>query len=161
MVKHRRTRRHRQRGGWWNPFSSEPEDPNAPKTSMLGSVGSYFSSATEKANTGLGSIGSSISDSASSWTSSLNPWSSSTTTTTNTSASVPETSSSTYSSPQTTQTQIAGRRRRKSRRKMRGGKGGLGLTYYATDVSNIKMADPTYWIKGGSRRRRTRRHRKH
>ncbi len=46
---------------------------------------------------------------------------------------------------------------------MRGGKGGLGLTYYATDVSNsgLQVADPTYWIKGGSRRRKSRKHRKH
>ena len=52
---------------------------------------------------------------------------------------------------------------------MKGGKGGLGLTYYATDVSNsgLKVAEPTYWIKGGSRRRniktrrKSRKHRKH
>jgi hypothetical protein len=48
--------------------------------------------------------------------------------------------------------------RRSRRRKMRGGKGDLGLTYYATPVSGIKVVEPT---KGGSRRRRhTRRHKK-
>ena len=57
---------------------------------------------------------------------------------------------------------------RKKRRKytLKGGKG-LGLTYYATPVANIKVASPTYWqvyangtnqynIKGGSRRKRKR-----
>ena len=132
MVK-RKTRKHRQRGGFSSGYPEEESE------SMLNSIGSYFSSATEKANNGLGSIGSSISDSASSWTSSLNPWSS--------------------SEP----VQTAGRRRSRSkRRKMRGGKGGLGLAYYATEVSGIKMAEPNYWIKGGSRkhRRKTRRCRK-
>lgn len=42
------------------------------------------------------------------------------------------------------------------RKKMRGGKGGLGLVYYATPVSGIKVAEPAYWIKGGSRKRRHR-----
>ena len=70
-----------------------------------------------------------------------------------------------YTSPPYNQGQVVGggRRRRKSRKlhrsKLRGGKGGLDLTYYATDVSGMKVADPTYWIKGGSRRHRTR-HRK-
>ena len=47
---------------------------------------------------------------------------------------------------------------------MKGGKGGLGLTYYATPVSGLNVADPTSWqyyangtnqytLKGGSKRR--------
>jgi hypothetical protein len=47
---------------------------------------------------------------------------------------------------------------------MKGGKGGLGLTYYATPVSGLNVADPTSWqyyangtnqysVKGGSKRR--------
>jgi hypothetical protein len=50
---------------------------------------------------------------------------------------------------------------------MHGGKGDLGLTYYASPVQGANVAEPTYWIKGGSRRRksrkarRTRRHRRH
>jgi len=52
--------------------------------------------------------------------------------------------------------------RRSRRRKMRGGKGDLGLMYYATPVSGIQVVEPTYWIKGGSRKRRhTRRHKKY
>ena len=63
-----------------------------------------------------------------------------------------------YTSPPYNPEQVVGggRRGRKSKklrgRKLHGGKGGLGLTYYATDVSGMKVADPTYWIKGGSRR---------
>ena len=55
----------------------------------------------------------------------------------------------------------------RKRRHMRGGKGGLGLGYYASPVQGANVAEPTYWIKGGSRRRksrkarRTRRHRRH
>jgi hypothetical protein len=64
---------------------------------------------------------------------------------------------------------MGGKKRRRSRT-MKGGKGGLGLTYYASPVSGIKVAQPTTWInystKGGSRRRRTnkrktRRHKKY
>jgi hypothetical protein len=59
---------------------------------------------------------------------------------------------------------VSGGRRR---RHMRGGKGGLGLTYYASPVEGSNVAEPTYWIRGGTRRRksrksrRTRRHRRH
>jgi hypothetical protein len=66
---------------------------------------------------------------------------------------------------------IGGKRRKytlKGRKHMKGGKGGLGLTYYATPVSNMKVAEPTYWevyangtnqynIKGGSKKRKTKR----
>ena len=48
---------------------------------------------------------------------------------------------------------------------MKGGKDGLGLTYYASQVSGIKVAQPTSWqyyangtnqysVKGGSKKRR-------
>ena len=80
---------------------------------------------------------------------------------------------------------IGGRRKRRGRtmkggRIMKGGKGGLGLTYYATPVSGLNVAKPTYWIgpntnqyiKGGSKKRhrkgcksrksrKSRKHRKH
>jgi hypothetical protein len=46
---------------------------------------------------------------------------------------------------------------------MKGGKDGLGLTYYASPVSGLKVAEPTYWvnsntnqsIKGGSKSKRS------
>lgn len=66
-----------------------------------------------------------------------------------------------------------GKRKRRSR-SMKGGKGGLGLTYYATPVSGLRVAEPTTWqyyrngtnqytVKGGSKknRRRTRRNKRH
>jgi hypothetical protein len=45
---------------------------------------------------------------------------------------------------------------------MKGGKGGLGLTYYASPVSDLKVAQPTYWevygdghiMKAGTKRRK-------
>jgi hypothetical protein len=51
-------------------------------------------------------------------------------------------------------------------RKMRGGARGLGLTYYATPVSGLKVAEPTYlitskgYIKTGGRTNKRRRTRK-
>ena len=72
--------------------------------------------------------------------------------------------------PQQNQVPIGGRRRRRGRT-MKGGKGGLGLTYYASPVSGLKVAQPTTWqhyangtnqysTKGGSRRRKGRKSRK-
>ena len=57
---------------------------------------------------------------------------------------------------------IGGKRR--IRRSMKGGK---GLTYYASPVSGLKVAEPTTWIGGsrkrknkGKKSRRTRRHKR-
>jgi hypothetical protein len=173
MVRRKRnTMRKKQKGGFWSPFSSDTEDPNASKSGFFENIGSYFSSATDKANAGLGTAASSITDSASSLSSSLsssvsssvsslNPFASSASSTS------PSTSASSTSEPPSS---YGGRRRMKTKRTaMKGGKGGLGLTYYATDVSNtgLKVAEPTYWIKGGSRRkncrtrRKSRKHKKH
>lgn len=44
----------------------------------------------------------------------------------------------------------------------RGGKHNLGLLYYASPVSGLRVAEPTYMITGGSKtRRKTRRSRNH
>ena len=56
-------------------------------------------------------------------------------------------------------------RRHKRRQTMKGGKNGLGLTYYATPVSGLRVAEPTTWqhyangtnqysTKGGKKSRR-------
>jgi len=42
---------------------------------------------------------------------------------------------------------------------MKGGKG-LGLTYYATPVSGLKVAEPTTFLKYGGKGNKTRRHKK-
>ena len=67
----------------------------------------------------------------------------------------PETS---YTQPVVPAAAFGGRRRRQQR----AGKGGLGLTYYATPVDGMKVAEPTYWeeYKGGARRSRRRSQRK-
>lgn len=73
---------------------------------------------------------------------------------------------SSSSSPYGTGTSYGG----KKIRKYKGGKGGLGLDYYATEVSGLKVAEPTYNMKygltcGGTKRKnkvkKTRKMRKH
>ena len=136
MTKHRKYKRS-QRGGFLSWLTgSEPDapsDPNAPS----------WLERTKASASGLGSwFGSS--DEASGATSSYTPTAS--------------TSSYTPTTPQT-QTEVVGGRKR---RRMRGGKGGLGLTYYATPVSGLKVVEPNEWLlynnmahlKGGSRKRR-------
>lgn len=66
---------------------------------------------------------------------------------------------SSYSQPVAPASSFGGRRRRGRSQRQRGGKGGLGLSYYATPVDGMKVAEPTYWeeYKGGRSRRRTQR----
>ena len=136
MTKHRKYKR-TQRGGLFSWLTGEPDDPNAP--SLL--------ARTKAATSGLGSwFGSS--DEASGTTSSYTPTASTYTPSTYT----PQTDTSNYTPA------VGGRKRRR----MRGGKGGLGLTYYATPVSGLKVVEPNEWLlynnmanlKGGSRKRR-------
>lgn len=154
MTKHRRTRTRRksQRGGdWYNPISwfgssestevtSQPSGLSGAIDSVTGTTGALVSGTEDLLQQAKEKSGSLLS--------SLNPFSSS--------QEVPATQVTEYNA-------VGGRRRRKTRRNLRGGKGGLGLTYYATPVSGLKVADPTTWLKGGSRRRRrsrkVRRHR--
>lgn len=153
MTKHKRTKRRIHRGGsWLDPSSwfSSSSEPYAPsvidKTKQAASSGlNFVESGLENISNSASSYGSSWADSAKSWV----PFSS---------GSDQPQPSTTYIPGQTTG-QTAGKRNRRKTRKYRGGKGGLGLTYYASPVSGLKVAEPTYWIKGGSRRRR-RRHRK-
>ena len=154
MTKHRKYKRS-QRGGFLSWFTgSEPDapsDPNAPS----------WLERTKASASGLGSwFGSS--DEASGATSSYTPTASTSsyTPTASTSSYTPQTQTSSYTptTPQT-QTEVVGGRKR---RRMRGGKGGLGLTYYATPVSGLKVVEPNEWLlynnmanlKGGSRKRR-------
>jgi len=158
MTRHRKTKRRIYRGGDW--FS--------PSTWFSGSS-DKAKSVVNSAESSLGNISNSVSNSFSSL-SSYNPFSSSTDSSTSYSAPAPVYSppaSSTTYMPQS----VGGRRRRGHRgssrklsdrklsdrklsRRFRGGKGGLGLTYYATPVSGLRVAEPTYWIKGGTKRRR-------
>ena len=71
----------------------------------------------------------------------------------------------------TTGSAAIGGKRKRNVRSMKGGKGGLGLTYYASPVSGLRVAEPTSWqfyangtnqysVKGGSRKRRGRKSRR-
>ena len=137
MAKRRmnRTKKRRQRGGFW-PFTSS--EPGATSTS---SWTSWFSNkakeTTNSVENTLGNLSSSFSNTFSS-------------------SSEPQTIQPTTSS-MPMQTSYGGKTKRRhkrnskrTKRRMRGGNK-LGLTYYATPVSGIKMAEPTYWIKGGKR----------
>jgi hypothetical protein len=192
MTKHRTSKRRSQKGGdWYNPFSwGQSSDPNAPKKSVLDSITGATSSAVSGINSGLGSVATGItSGSKSAWDSTKNMMSSnvdlmgSTPTATATPAVAPVTPTVAPMGTQpTTGATMGGRRRRRGRgRTMKGGKDGLGLTYYASPVSGLKVAEPTTWqhyangtnqysTKGGSKSRRrkssrksrkSRRHRKH
>ena len=150
MTNHRKkTRRIIQNGGaWYNPGSwfSGSSDPNAPSYwSKLSGLGT---SAVAETNQALGNAV--------------------------TGAVTGVTDAVTGDTQVSTQDPIlptVGGRRRK-RRSMKGGKGGLGLTYYASPVSGLKVAQPTTWqyygngtnqysVKGGSRKRNKRKSRKY
>ena len=147
MTRHRKTKRRIYRGGdWFSP------------SSWFSGSSDKAKSVVNSAESSLGNISNSVSNSFSSL-SSYNPFSSSST---SYSAPAPAPAPA-YSPPASSTTympqSVGGRHRRghrgRSRKsKLRGGKGGLGLTYYATPVSGLKVAEPTYWIKGGTKRRR-------
>ena len=177
MTKHRTSRRRRsQKGGLFGFFESP--DPNAPPKQGWGE---WFSGKTSNASGALTNVTDSVTQGASNLGSSIGSTLNSNVDLTGSTpveapivvepvvvepvALEPSIQSSVYNP-------LGGRRRRK----MKGGKGGLGLTYYATPVSGLNVAKPTYWIpnqsiKGGSRRqrkskksrksRKTRRQRKH
>ena len=160
MTKHRKHRRKRtrrsQKGGGildFFGFGSSTEVPVVEEPGLISNLSDSVSGATSGVVAGAENVLSSsvqkakdAVSSSGSWLSSLNPFSSGV-----------ETQPTIYNSQPT----IGGKRRRKSRKMrgakyMKGGKGDLGLTYYATNVSNdgLKVVQPTYWIKGGSRHRK-------
>ena len=150
--KHKKTNKRTQRGGVW-PFTES--DPTAP--SLTSQASNWFQSKKSGAESSWGSLfGSTPSTSTpTSYTSTSTPTSTPTSYTPTTPTSYTPTTSPT-TSPSTSPA-IGGKRR-----KMRGGKGGLGLTYYATPVSGLKVVEPNEWLlynnganhKGGSRKRR-------
>ena len=154
--KSRRTRKRRgQRGGFW-PFTSSETVP-ATSTSTSSSWGDWFSGVSNKAKETTTGLIDGTENALSNATNSISTGFSSALDSTKSILSTDvsfNSGSSGAVSPSYSQSQVAGKRRRrkttkmhrKSKRKgMRGGKG-LGLTYYATPVSGIKMAQPTTWI---------------
>lgn len=136
-----KSRKNKKQKGGFNVFGNN----NNPQSQGFNSYGSnsYIQSMDNK----LGSIFSNISSGVSNlWNRTKNSFS----------------SSSSYG----TGTSYGG----KKTRKYKGGKGGLGLDYYATEVSGLKVAEPTYNMKygltcGGTKRKnkvkKTRKMRKH
>ena len=194
MTKHRRTRRRGQKGGFLGfGESSEPSVQQPQQSSDQGffsGISNFFSGVGKTAKEGLNSANQYIGDTAeksmnaasagvnsvTQSVSSLNPLGSSSTTNAN---AVPPTGTGTFQAnntnvnpvPSTGTVSAMGGRRRKRCRSMKGGKGGLGLTYYAAPVDGLKVAEPTSWqfyangvnqysVKGGSRKRRARKSRR-
>lgn len=164
--KHRRTRRKGQRGGLFGfgtsgssgdsgMFSNAMSSVTGATSNLLSGSEGYFQSAKDKSNSWFTGFSNPLSSSSSSSSTSSPPAS-------ELPVSPPPASPSGEEIPiYNPDKTMGGRRRRKTRRVLRGGKGGLGLTYYASPVSGVKVAEPTNWIKGGSRRRKSRRHKKH
>jgi hypothetical protein len=161
MTKHKKTKRKIQKGGLfdssqsWSDWSSGLWNKTKEKVS---SGTDSIETGLEKTSSSVSSLGTSMSEGLSN----LNPFSSNDSSSSNLSSSNLSTSSFT-----------GGKRKHKygskrHRKTIKGGKGGLGLTYYATPVSGIRVAEPTTWqfyengvnqysIKGGSKKRRSHR----
>ena len=185
MTKHRRTRRRRsQRGGFFGLFDSDSSNTtSAPsgveQPGMFSNAISSVTDVTKNAVAGTEGYLDGVKKESGSWFSGVKDKSSGmfsglfsssdaapAASTEVVSATTPDATTSTEVVPDASS---GGRRRRRRRcaRSMKGGKGGLGLTYYATPVSGMKVAEPTSWqfyangtnqysVKGGSRQRRGR-----
>jgi hypothetical protein len=169
MTKHskiRRTRKtRRQKGG-------DYEVPNASSQGWFSGISNWFSGATNKAkevtNSAVNATESALGTGYNAVSSAANSTVNTITSIGNMEVPLSGQSSVEPQSQVSVQSSMGGKRRR-NKRTMKGGKGDLGLTYYATPVSGLKVVDPTYWIGsttnqnvvGGSRKRKTRRHKKH
>jgi len=161
---HRRSR-HRSRsqkgGAWYNPFSWFGTQTYVPQEekSMVNRIGESITTGIQKVDDTLASASTSISQGATnivkSTTDLLNKDVSLTPTSVTQAPSQPVTTYSTGA--------VGGKRSRrhtksrsKSRYLARKGGRGLGLTYYAAPVSDIKIAEPTYLLNyEGGRKRKT------
>jgi hypothetical protein len=164
MTKYKKTKRKIQKGGLfdsqsWSNWSSGLWNKTKEKVSSgTTSIETGLEGISENASSSVSSLGTSMSEGISKSLSDLNPFSSD--------------SSSSYSSTFNSSPPITGGKRKnkysskRHRKTIKGGKGGLGLTYYATPVSGIRVAEPTTWqfyengvnqysIKGGSKKRRS------
>ena len=161
MTKHKTKRRRQKGGAWYDPLGLFTSDTTV---SEPYASGSYASSPSIKAtakktvediNAIIGSAAQSGIDAANNLAS-------------NVTSSFSSPSNSYSPTPSNSYSPSGGRNRRRSRR-MKGGKGNLGLTYYATPVAEMNVAKPTtiqfyeqgvnqYSIKGGSRKRKSHRH---
>lgn len=140
-------------GAWYNPLSwfkeEEPSyfSPSVEEKPLLQSVGEGAQGLMQTADQKILEASNAISSGVSSATQNVQDVLSTDVPLVASETSVPPT----YTQPAAPAAAFGGRRRRQ-----RAGKGGLGLTYYATPVDGMKVAEPTYWeeYKGGSRRKR-------
>jgi hypothetical protein len=145
MSKHRRTSRKSQKGGdWYNPMSwFNNTNTYAPKKTLVESATDVTKGAVSSAE---GLLSSAAAASQTAWN--------------NTTESTSKLLSTDVNVTGTSNNVPVGGKRRKNKT-IKGGKGGLGLMYYATPVSNMNVVKPTYWEvynqNGGSKRKRTQR----
>ena len=163
MTNHRRTKRKCQKGGFW-PFTSS--DTTYPTQSWGDMFSSWGNKAKESTTGLLTSANQVVGDAATTVSNTANQAITSSGEILNQDvAIVPEQTTNMAPEQSTNLQSVGGRRRRRSRRM----KGGKGLTYYASPVSGLKVAEPTTWIGGsrkrknkgkGKKSRRTRRHKR-
>ena len=177
MTKHKKSRRSQRGGGWFGP-----DDPYAPKKSWMDSLSGWWSGTSSTGSTGTGLL-STAENNLSSFASNISNTTSQALNNLSSPSTYQPSSSSTYQ-PSSYSTPAAapavpanndnlvetygGKRRRRTLKMkkgvmkgvMKGGKD-LGLTYYATPVSGLKVAEPTTFLKYGGKRHKSRRHKKH
>jgi hypothetical protein len=172
MTKHRLIKRRSQKGGY-----GEYADSNVSSlwSNITSSVSKLMTKAKESGssllnnvNSSIGNAGQEVKNMGSSLTSSLSKeLTMSGSPDSNVSKNPSNYTSTTPNQYSSTSSVKSGGKRRRSSRSMRGGKSGLGLTYYAAPVSGLKVAEPTTWlyyangtnqytVKGGSRKQRGR-----
>lgn len=143
----KRKSRKQQKGGDWNPMTWF-------STSSTQSWKDYFSNLGTKTTEGVGNLTNNIENAITDMS-------------TFQSEPAPTTQTAPTQPAPTTQT-FGGRSKRKRQKRRRTMKGGLGLTYYATPVSGLRVAEPTTWqhyangtnqysTKGGKKSRRRKR----
>ena len=176
--KQKRTRRRRsQRGGFFGLFSTDSSDTTSgiEQPGMFSKAITSVTDVTQKAVAGTEGYLDGVKKESGSWFSGVKDtssmfsdlFSSSDAAPIDSTGVVPATTPDASTSTEVDPNASSGGKRRKRSRSMKGGKGGLGLTYYATPVSGMKVAEPTSWqfyangtnqysVKGGSRKRRGR-----
>jgi hypothetical protein len=160
MVK--KTYKRKQSGGdWYNPmswFSDNTTDPYAPPKK---SWSDWWSEKTGSAEASLASASESISSGAQNMMSSANQYLSQDVNLTGSQQNqaqqpvqnnnqIPIQNNNISNNNSLNNNAIGGKKRKSRSKSYKGGKG-LGITYYATPVSDMKTAQPNYWIKGGKK----------
>jgi hypothetical protein len=187
MTKHRQTKKRSQKGGFLGLFSDGDQENIIPGSSDSGSSWLNFGSLWEKtkqttsglvgqANDLVGNTANAVSSSVAQGVSSAsNLLNQDVPLNNNSSVAAPIAPTISQSDTSVISSNPAGGKRRsrsrsnKRSKSMKGGKNGLGISYYATPVSGLAVAKPTFWInpsgeckltKGGSKKRRVKKTRK-